>query len=406
MKIFWTIRHRTFFLAIFKVAAVLFWALSMIVYPQTIFHAALRGLETWWKIAFPALLPFFVVSELLMGLGLVHFLGVLLEPIMRPLFNVPGSGAFVVAVGYTSGAPIGASLTAQLRKQNLCTKTEAERLMAFTNNASPLFMFGAIAVGMLHNPNLGIYIAGAHYLANLCVGLALRFYGSDQPHLTPGQPKQEKIFYQAAKAMLKAQAQDGRPLGKLLGDAIKNSMQALLTIGGFIIIFSVIIEVLTLIPIIDGIAAVLSLLIPFKELDQELIYALSSGFFEMTIGAKLTSETNAPLDQQLLVISMILGWLGISVHAQAYSMISETDIDFKPYLLARVGHSFLAAIWTWLFLKFNVNFHVSAAKIFTTPLTPWILSFYFMKLSFLIILVLLVLSMLFLLGKNIKKLTS
>lgn len=404
MKIFWTMRHRTFFLTFIKVATVVFWALSMIIYPQTIFNAAMRGLETWWKIVFPALLPFFVVSELLMGLGLVHFLGVLLEPIMRPLFNVPGSGAFVVAVGYTSGAPIGASLTAQLRKQNLCTKTEAERLIAFTNNASPLFMFGAIAVGMFHNPALGIFIAGAHYLANLCVGILLRFYGSGNPDVTPNQPYQQNILYQAARAMLNAQAKDGRPLGKLLGDAIKNSMQALLTIGGFIIIFSVIIEVLTLIHVIDGIAAILSLITPFLKIDQDLIYALSSGFFEMTIGAKLTSETAAPLNQQLLAISMILGWLGLSVHAQAYSMISETDINFKPYLLARLFHSFIAIFWTWLFLKFNVNLQVFAPIVFTGTPNPWIFSLYLMKLSAYIIFVLLAFSLLCILGKHIKNL--
>lgn len=400
LKTFWAIRYRTFFLIFFKVAAVLFGALSMVIYPQEIFHAALRGLETWWKIVFPALFPFFVVSELLMGLGLVHFLGVLLEPVMRPLFNLPGSGAFVVAVGYTSGAPIGASLTTRLRRQNLCTKTEAERLIAFTNNASPLFMLGAISVGMFHNPHLGIFIAGAHYAANLCVGLAMRFYGFKSSDITPVQPGQGNIFFQAAKAMLKAQAQDGRPLGKLLGDAIKNSMESLLTIGGFIIIFSVVIEVLTIIHVINGLAAIFSLLTVLLGLNQELIYALSSGFFEMTIGAKLTSETQAPLNQQLLVISMILGWLGLSVHAQAYSMISETDIDFKPYLIARLGHGFMAAFWTWLLLKFKIHYHVFAPKILINTPSPWILSFYLMKITFYIIIILLIFSLLLLRQKN------
>ena len=45
-----------------------------------------------------------------MGMGVVHFIGVLMEPLMRPLFNVPGTGAFVLAMGIASGYPLGAAL--------------------------------------------------------------------------------------------------------------------------------------------------------------------------------------------------------------------------------------------------------------------------------------------------------
>jgi hypothetical protein len=79
--------------------------ISMIIYPKEAFEAAVNGLAIWWNIVFPALLPFFVFSQVLIGLGVVHFLGVLLEPIMRPLFNVPGTGSFVLAMGLASGFP-------------------------------------------------------------------------------------------------------------------------------------------------------------------------------------------------------------------------------------------------------------------------------------------------------------
>ena len=119
-----------------------------------------------------------------MGLGVVHFMGVLLEPIMRPVFNVPGTGAFVMAMGYTSGAPIGTMLSVELRKKNLCTRMEAERLMSFTNNSSPLFIFGAVAVGMFNNPALGLILAFSHYSANLigeyCFVFSVRGSSKDQ----------------------------------------------------------------------------------------------------------------------------------------------------------------------------------------------------------------------------------
>ena len=33
----------------------------------------------WWEVVFPSLLPFFILSELLIGFGVVKFVGLLLE---------------------------------------------------------------------------------------------------------------------------------------------------------------------------------------------------------------------------------------------------------------------------------------------------------------------------------------
>ena len=123
----------------FKALVAVTFTISLILFSESGFSAAVNGLDTWWKIVFPALLPFFIIAEMLMGLGVVHFLGVLLEPLMKPLFKVPGVGAFALAMGLASGYPIGAKITAQLRREKLCTQAEGERLISFTNTADPLF---------------------------------------------------------------------------------------------------------------------------------------------------------------------------------------------------------------------------------------------------------------------------
>ncbi|AZO95298.1 hypothetical protein D7D81_12225 [Halocella sp. SP3-1] len=110
----------------------------IIVFSEDAFNAALEGLKVWWDVVFPSLLPFFIIAEILMGLGVVHFMGALLEPLMQPLFKVPGVGAFAMAMGLASGYPIGAKITGNLRRKNLCTKTEGERLVSFTNTADPV----------------------------------------------------------------------------------------------------------------------------------------------------------------------------------------------------------------------------------------------------------------------------
>lgn len=322
----------------------------MITHPKIIFAGSVAGLNAWWNIVFPALLPFFIASELLMSFGIVHFMGVLLEPVMRPLFNVPGTGSFVMAIGFTSGYPIGSMVTARLRSQGLCSRVEAERLMSFTNNSSPLFMLVAVAVGMFNNPAVGLVIAGAHYTANLTLGLGLRFYGrSEKEKSTQPRTKIHLIPAKALAEMLGIVRQENRPFGKIMGDAVKNSINNLLNIGGFIILFAVIINVLTELGVIGLIAAALGKILIPVGVSASVLSAVASGLFEMTMGTKLASEASAPLLQQLVAVSFILAWSGLSVIAQVASMIAHTDIRLGLFIAARIFHAFLAGMYTVVF---------------------------------------------------------
>ena len=152
----------------------------MILHPEATFQGANYGLKTWATILVPSLLPFFIIADILVELGVVSLLGVLLEPLMRPVFKQPGAAGFVMAMGFTSGFPMGAVLTNTLYEKNLCTKEEASRLIAFTNNSSPLFLLVAVPVGMFQNPNLGILLAVSHYGANILLGIILGLLKSEK----------------------------------------------------------------------------------------------------------------------------------------------------------------------------------------------------------------------------------
>ena len=70
----------------------IFLTATVITHPQASLQASKNGLAMWWEVVFPSLLPFFILSELLISFGIVRFVGVLLEPFMRPIFRVPGVG--------------------------------------------------------------------------------------------------------------------------------------------------------------------------------------------------------------------------------------------------------------------------------------------------------------------------
>lgn len=325
-----------------------FLVLSLLLYPEQAFDSALKGLKIWWDVVFPALLPFFIASEILMGFGVVHFMGVLLEPFMRPLFRVPGAGAFVMAMGLASGYPIGAKLTARLREQKLLSRSEGERLVSFTNTADPLFMFGAVAVGFFHDVTLGVVIAIAHYTSSLLVGLALRFH-DPRGDSTPPVPTDQTFFLlRAFRAMHQARLKDGRSLGQLMGDSVTSSIQTLLLVGGYIIMFSVITNAMALIGVSGLLEGIFGLLLTILQMPAELASSLITGTFEITLGAQKASVAPETVDMahKIAIVGAITAWSGLSVHAQVASILSSTDIRYTPYFFARLLHGVLAGLIT------------------------------------------------------------
>ncbi|MFD6206840.1 sporulation integral membrane protein YlbJ [Peribacillus sp. NPDC060253] len=324
-------------------------AIGLIIFPQESFEASKGGLNMWWKIVFPSLLPFLIFSELLISFGVVRFIGVMLEPFMRPLFRVPGVGGFVWAMGLASGFPAGAKFTVRLRQEEQLTRIEAERLVCFTNSSNPLFLFVAVAVGFFHNPQLGIILALSHYLGNFCVGIIMRFYRQkEEKSYTKAMTKLPSIR-QAFSQMHRTRLKETRPFGSLLGDAVLSSIQTLLMIGGFIILFSVVNKLLFHMNITVLLGSWIGGILHIFNFPDSLSLPFISGMFEMTLGSKLTSAVeNASLFQMTVMTSFILAFNGFSIQAQVASIIAATDIRFTPFFLARIAHGFLASIITIL----------------------------------------------------------
>ena len=121
----------------------LFIALLML-FSNTNILSSKAGLNLWANSIVPTLFPFFVATELLSHTFVVNFFGKTLKKIMRPMFNVPGEGAFAFIMGIISGYPVGAKIVSNFYENGVCSKEECERLLAFTNNSGPLFIIGTV----------------------------------------------------------------------------------------------------------------------------------------------------------------------------------------------------------------------------------------------------------------------
>ena len=304
----------------------LYLVMAMIFFPAGSYEAAKAGFKLWYEVVLPALLPFFICAELLLALGAMDYFGYYLEPLMRPLFNLPGSAALAIAMGYSSGFPTGAAITASLFQKGNITKEEGARLIAFTNNSSPLFIIISVATGIFKLPSIAWILIVTHYLINILIGIILG-------RLSPQNTEHRKKTCQ--KPDLKPEI---IPIGKLLRNAAIKAGSNILIIGCYLIFFSVLTYSLELSGIFKLIFEPLTIL----GLTTDFNTALGRGIFEMTIGINTLGETALPIGITLPVCAGILAWGGLSVQAQVAAMVSETDIGLKPYLLSRIIHMLLS----------------------------------------------------------------
>ena len=343
----------------------------ILAFPQESFQAAISGLDTWLKIVLPALFPFFVVAEVLIGIGVVDFIAVLLQPVMRPVFRCSGESSFIWVMSITSGYPVGAKLTWLLWEKGKISVKEAQRTIAFCSTSGPLFMLSAVGIGMLNSPEAGRIIAISHYTASILVGILFRFYAADHnkppktPHKSPG-------IKTALQALMTARHKDSRTFGELLGDAVRNSMNTLIYVGGYIILFSVIINISAKTGILNALSTLLAPLLLPAGFDHSLLNGLIGGILEMTAGCRLISHSVAPLYHKILLCSFIISWGGFSIHSQALAYNGKIGISSGLYLAAKFLHAVLATAIAWLIIKIRPFADLSAFHQFTRHSElPW-----------------------------------
>jgi sporulation integral membrane protein YlbJ len=340
------------------VAAALFiipFLAMLMAYPQEVTGASMRGILIWWDVLFPSLFPFLVLAELMLGFGIVHFFGSLLDPLMRPLFRVPGIGGFVMTMGFASGYPMTAKLTAKLWEDKLINREEGERLVSFATTSDPIFLIGAVSVGFFHDARLALVLGTAHYGTAILLGLLMRFHSGGR--MSPPVPVQGRgrILTRSFRAMHEARLMDGRPFGIMLQEAIRAAIQLIFVIGGLVVFASTILEVLTIAQVLRFIQDTFGSLLGLAGVSRELSQSLVDGSFEVTLGAKAAggASSSIPLVYKAACGAFVLAWAGLSVHAQIISLLHKTNLRYGPFLLARLAHGLLSfaavlLLWNWL----------------------------------------------------------
>lgn len=348
----------------------IFFLISLILFSNNTIIAAKEGLLLWANCVVPAVFPFCIAVELLNYTELAHILGRLLNKLMRPLFNVPGIASYALIMGIISSSPIGATITYDLYENNLITKNEAERLLAFTNNTGPLFIVGTTGTLLFGSKLIGYLLLLTHILACLTVGIIL---GVTSRIKNENKEIYDKNYY---KNSIRANSNDLSDLGVILSLSIKKSIALILQIGGFVVLFSVIISILNE----SNVFIIIGNMLEKFYIPKEFTKSLLTGMLELTSGVNIIARLQTSnLSLNIILCSFLLGFCSFSVMLQVKSVVSKSNLSIKTYVNGKLLHGLIAMLYTAILIRympiFQLDIKPNTASMSLTKITLIIIAF-------------------------------
>lgn len=293
--------------------------LLMLLRPAPAMQGAREGLLVFTSSVLPAVLPFFVLSSLLIqcsGPGSGKRRPGLVAKAFR--LGRPAAGALWLCL--LIGAPGGARLAAQLHKSGRIEKDEAARLLAAGTLTGPMFLLGTVGE-LLQSRLLGAFVLGTTTLCALLNGLLWRGYGKDAAPQTGAQAQIKTIS-----------------LSQALPAALSDSAQAALVIACAMAVFSALLSSLRAIGLFAGLERALSFALP-----RTAVEPLFSGIVEIGVGCRSACLSALPLYARLLLLCVLSGFGGLSILCQAACFIKGL-VPVRVYLLQRLSHALLCLL--------------------------------------------------------------
>lgn len=319
--------------------------LCLVLFSKHNLSAAKNGLILWATAVVPSLFPFFVATEMLSYTNVVSSLGKWFTPIMRPLFGVPGEASFAFIMGLISGYPVGAKIVSNFIEQGICTKEEAERMLAFTNNSGPLFIIGTVGITLFGNTTIGVLLLITHILACISVGIILNLC---TPHKKNDSTNMPTHFIKS-----KTSPPTISSLGEILGNSIKNATSTVLLIGGFVVLFSVVISILNQSHLLNSVSSIFSPIFSALHISGGFCKPLLSGIVELTNGVSLIASIPVKnISINIIFCAFLLGFGGLSVLLQVFSIVSKSGLSIRKYAYGKLLQGILAALYTGVALQF------------------------------------------------------
>lgn len=293
-------------------AALLLLTAGLLLFPKAASAGALRGLRVCGSALIPALLPYFVLSRLVIACADLRRLHTRAEKPMRFFFGVEGGCVTALLTGFLGGYPAGAAAVVTLYERGTVSRQSAERALRLCNNSGPAFFLGVAGGVVLDSVPAGAALYAIHVLAALCAGVLLA--ERDTPHA----------------AVRKIKPQEALSFPRAFSEAVYGSCTALLQISALVVFF-------------NAMTALAQRLLPQLPMQGLLV-----GIFELTSGI---TQLDGAWSVRFLCCAFLLGWGGVCVHFQAAGLWSAAGLHPRGYFIQKLLHGLLSVLFAAAFLS-------------------------------------------------------
>lgn len=297
----------------YAIASIAFFFL-MLCFPKETLSGASDGLLLWFQIVLPTLLPFFILTNLLIHTNSIVYISYVCSPLLQRLFSVSVNGSFAVLAGFLCGYPVGAKVTADLVKTNRISLSEAKYLLSFCNNTSPAFIMSYIVIQNLMDETLLFPTLLILYLSSiLCSFLFRRFYHINRNAIALNKTGNPKPWFSF----------------EIFDNCIMNAFENITKVGGYIILFSILFSFGKLLPITH--------ILPFLEITNGIPHILS-----LFINFELS----------YILILALTSFGGFCAIAQTSAMLTETKLSILSYTIEKLVTALVTSLLAFLYIKF------------------------------------------------------
>lgn len=285
----------------------------MLCFPIETFHGATNGLLLWFQTLLPTLLPFMILSNLLIRTNCVFYISRTIRPFIQKLFHVSNDACYAVLIGFLCGYPMGAKVVADLYSSGRITRKEGQYLLSFCNNTSPMFIISYIVMQTFKNKELLLVTLLILFLSPIVCSFVFR-----------------KFYHISTKTDYALQSQNNICFDfQMFDDAIMNGFETITKVGGYMILFSILFKFGKKLPT--------TFLLPLLEISNgiPLIMKMSSNF--------------------AVVYPFVLGLTsfgGLCAVAQTNSMIQNTGLRILPYIIQKLITALVTSLIAFLYICF------------------------------------------------------
>lgn len=286
--------------------------------PAEAVEAAKSGLLLWFNVIIPNLLPFIILSNLIIKLNAASYITFIVYPFLKPLLGISKDGCYAVITGFFCGYPMGAKITSDLVSHQKVSKREGEYLLSFCNNVSPVFIINYIVNESFHSKELLIPVFLILYLSPvLCAAILNPFYRKD---LNQKQPDWKE-------------APDELIDFKIVDASIMDGFETITKLGGYIIIFALISRMLMHIPV-----------------NNEAVKCIIISLTEITNGISISARTAIDFGTKFVLILSCVSFGGLSCAAQTQSMIKNSSLSLPKYILSKLLNMLITSVLAIIYL--------------------------------------------------------